>query len=145
MMRPPEPAFIIEADACPTGAGATDFVSYIAYDFPPAFNVFNISVLEALNCLVACRMFVMKEKHASVIKVKCDNIAAIQSFERGAPRDRYLAAITRALWYCLARADVTPVYEYTPGLSMTIPDALSPMSTSQVYAERLRPLYMICP
>lgn len=136
MMKLPEPAFTIEADACPVGGGATDFSSYIAYDFPPAFSAFNISVLEALNCLVACRMFVTKEKHASVIKLKCDNLATIRTFERGAPRDRYLAAIARALWYCLARADVSPVYEYTPGLLMTIPDTLSRMSTSKVYAEK---------
>lgn len=45
IMKLPEPAFFIEADACPVGAGATDFVSYV----------------------------------------------------------RYLAAIARALWYCLAR------------------------------------------
>lgn len=136
MMKTPDPAFVIEADACLVGAGATDFISYIAYDFPPAFAAYNISVLEALNCLVACRMFLTREKHASVVKIKCDNLATIHTFERGAPRDKYLAAIARALWYCLARADVAPVYEYTPGLLMTIPDTLSRISISHDYATK---------
>lgn len=135
-MKTPKPAFIIEADACLVGAGATDFRNYIAYDFPPAYQAYNISVLEAINCLVACRMFLTKEKHASVVKLKCDNLATIQTFARGAPRDRYMAAIARALWYCLARADVTPVYEHTPGLLMTIPDTLSRMSISEVYKHK---------
>lgn len=115
---------------------ASDFSAYIAYDFPPAYLVYNISVLEAINCLVACRAFLTKEKHSSVVKLKCDNLATIQTFARGAPRDRYLAAIARALWYCMARADVTPVYEHTPGLLMTIPDTLSRMSTSEAYKKQ---------
>lgn len=133
MIKPRDPQFVIEADACLVGAGATDFSGYIAYDFPPAYAAYHISVLEALNCLVACRIFLTKEKHSSVVKIKCDNVASIETFSRGAPRDKYMAAIARAMWYCLARADVTPIYQYTPGTLMTIPDALSRMSISDSY------------
>lgn len=119
MMKTPEPAFVIEADACLVGAGATDFTGHMLS-----------SVLEALNCLAACRVFLMKGKHASVVKLICDNLATIHTFERGAPRDKYLAAIARALWYCM------PVYEYTPGHLMTIPDTLSRMSISDIHAQK---------
>lgn len=131
MMRPAEPSFTIEADACMIGAGATDFVHYLAYDFPPRCSGFHISILEALNCLVACRNFLTKEKHSSVVRLRCDNLPTIESFSRGTAQDKYLAAISRAMWYCMARADVAPVYEYTPGVLMTIPDALSRMSLSE--------------
>lgn len=127
MMRQSTPKFVIEADACMIGAGATDFNQYIAYQFPENCSVFHISILEALNCLVACRSLLTKEKHSSCVKIKCDNLPAIESFSRGAAKDKYLAAISRALWYCMARADVTPIYEYTPGHLMVIPDALSRM------------------
>lgn len=133
MMRPSTPTYTIEADACLDGAGATDFSSYIAYRFPEACSTFHISILEALNCLVACRILLTKEKHSSVVKIKCDNLPTIESFSRGAAKDRYLAAISRAIWYCMARADVTPIYEYTPGELMTIPDSLSRMSLSPAY------------
>lgn len=69
MMRPSHPQHIIDADACPVGGGATDYEGYIAYSFPENCSKFNISVLEALNCLVACRAFVTKEKHSSTIKI----------------------------------------------------------------------------
>lgn len=135
MLKPTEPQFIIEADACLIGGGATDFHSYIAYEFPRNCQSFNISVLEALNCLVACRLFITKEKHSSTVMIRCDNLATIQSFSRGAPKDKYLAAITRALWYCLAHADIDPIYTYVPGEQMTIPDALSRMSISQEFRD----------
>lgn len=94
---------------------------------------FHISIVEALNCLVACRNFLTAEKHSTVVKIRCDNMASIDTFARGAPRDRYMAAIARAMWYSLARADITPIYEYTPGFLMTIPDTLSRMSVSKSY------------
>lgn len=136
MMKHPDPTYTIEADASLVGGGATDFSSYIAYTFPLSYSVYHIYILEAVNCLVACRIFLTKEKHSSVIKIKCDNMATIETFSRGAPRDRYMAAIARALWYCLARADVTPVYEHTPGVLMSIPDALSRMTLSHAYEKK---------
>lgn len=125
MMKPSDPEFVIDADACPVGGGATDYHSYIAYQFPDNCTRLNISVLEALNCLVACRALITKEKHSKTIKIWCDNNATIESFARGAPRDRYLAGIARALWYCLARANIMPIYEHVASINMVVPDTLS--------------------
>lgn len=130
-----EPAFIIEADACPSGGGATDFHHFIAYEFPARMKDMHISVLEAVNCLVACRAFFTKEKHSKTILLKCDNVAAMESFARGAARDKFLATISRAMWYCMARADIQPIYQYTPGKLMVIPDALSRIAISSTANE----------
>lgn len=133
IMKSAEPSFIIEADACLVGAGATDFKEYLAYTFPERVCEFHISVLEALNCLAACRALLTSEKHSTTVLIRCDNIATIESFTRGSARDKYLAAISRAMWYCLARADVNPIYQYVPGHLMYIPDALSRMHLSPSY------------
>lgn len=130
MMKACNPQFVIEADACLQGGGATDYMSYIAYAFPKKCETFHISILEALNCLAAVRAFMTKEKHSSVVLIKCDNQATIECFNRGTARDPYMAAISRAMWYVLARADATPIYQYTPGDQMTTADALSRMLIS---------------
>lgn len=130
MMKPSEPSFIIEADACLEGGGATDATSYVAYAFPEKCQKFHISILEALNCLVACRALLTKEKHSSVVLIKCDNIATIECFARGTARDPYMAALSRAIWFVLARADITPIYCHVPGHLMITADALSRMHSS---------------
>lgn len=133
IMKPAQPDFVNEADACLIGGGATDFQEYLAYQFPEKTSEFHISILEALNCLAACRAFLTAEKHSTTVLIRCDNVAAMESLSKGAARDRFLAAIARAAWFCLARADVKPVYQYTPGQLMTIPDALSRMCLSAAH------------
>lgn len=138
IMKPATPEFIIEADACLIGGGATDFREYIAYQFPTRTAQFHISILEALNCLAACRALLTTEKHSTTVLVKCDNVAAIESLSKGAAQDKFLSAIARAAWYCFARADVRPIYQYTPGQQMYIPDALSRMYISTTQYEHAR-------
>lgn len=135
MMKTSQPMYTIEADACLQGGGATDYSSYIAYLFPEKCSRFHISILEALNCLVACRALLTKEKHSSVVLIKCDNIATIECFNRGTARDPFMAAISRAMWYVLARADITPIYRHTPGEQMTAADALSRMHFSHSHRD----------
>ena len=52
-------------------------------------------------------------------------MAAVQVFNSGKARDKYLAAIVRATWKTLARADVSMVTTHAPGTSMEIPDSMS--------------------
>lgn len=80
----------------------------------------------------------MWNSQSKTVLLKCDNVAAIESFSRGAARDTYPAAISRAMWYCLARADVNPIYQYTPGHLMSIPDALSRMHISPHHYDQAR-------
>lgn len=131
MMKSGPPKFEIVADACPAGGGASDYVSYIAYSFPPQVSkAYHISVLEALNCLVALRILITKEKHHSVVEVKCDNSATVQVITRGGTRDKYLAAIARAIWFVAARTDVKLVFTHVPGERMQLADSLSRMTSS---------------
>lgn len=80
---------------------------------------------------MACRALLTKEKHSSVVIVKCDNMATIECFSRGTARDSYMAAISRAMWYVMARADITPIYAHVPGEQMVSADALSRMTVSE--------------
>lgn len=66
-----------------------------------------------------------------MVLLKCDNIATIDCFTRGTARDSYMAAISRAMWYVMARADITPIYVHIPGEQMTSTDALSRMAFSE--------------
>lgn len=129
MMKPKDPKFTIEADACLKGGGATDFQNYIAYTFPEKCQRFHISILEALNCLAACRALITKEKHSSVVLIKCDNQATVECLARGTAHDPYMAAIARAM----ARADVTPIYQHVPGELMNVPDVLSRIALSDTH------------
>lgn len=137
-MKATNPDFVIEADACLVGGGATDFSNYIAYVFPLKAQALHISILEALNCLAACRALLTSEKHSKTVLLNCDNVAAIESFSRGSARDTFLAAISWAMWYCLAKADINPIYQYTPGHLMSVPDTLSRMHTSQHHHDHAR-------
>lgn len=134
MMKQSQPSWQIEADACPTGGGATDFTSYIAYTWPAKITEsYHISILEALNCLVALRLFVTKEKYHTVVQLKCDNMPAIQVFTNGGARDPYLGAIVRAVWKVVTKADLSVIYTHCPGITMDIPDSLSRMYINEHY------------
>lgn len=131
MMKAGPPKFVIVADACAAGGGASDYASYIAYSFPSGIaDTYHISILEALNCLVALRILITSEKHHSVVEVKCDNSATVQVITRGGQRDKYLAAIARAIWYVAARTDVKLVFTHVPGERMQLADSLSCMTSS---------------
>ena len=125
-MKTGEPSWTIVADACPTGGGATDFKKYIAYTFPSKIReTYHISILEALNCLVALRIFINKDRHHSTLELKCDNMAAVQVFNSGKARDKHLAAIVRAIWKEIEKADITLIATHCPGSTMEIPDSMS--------------------
>lgn len=126
MMKSGDPTWTILADACPTGGGATDYSKYIAYTFPLRIKeTYHISILEALNCLVALRVFLNKDRHHTVVEIKCDNMPAVQVLNSGRAKDKYLAAIVRATWKVIAKADVTLIATHVPGTNMEIPDSLS--------------------
>lgn len=131
MMKAGPPKFVIVADACPAGGGASDYVSYIAYPFPAAISdAYHISILEALNCLVALRIFITSEKHHSVVEVRCDNSATVQVITQGRTQDKYLAGIARAIWFVAARTDIKLVFTHVPGEHMQLADSLSLMTSS---------------
>ena len=116
----------IWADACPTGAGASDGKRCYAYRFPPDFaQKHHINALEALNCMAAVRTFVGHQHAGGTVQVHCDNRAAVDALTSGRARDPTLAACARGMWYHAARKDVDIKFIHVPGEEMGPPDALS--------------------
>jgi hypothetical protein len=57
----------------------------------------NIAHWEALNVLVALRMWAANFKHATV-KIFCDNAAAVSVFQTHRASDKILQAIAKNIW-----------------------------------------------
>lgn len=131
LLKPAAPTKTILADSCLTAGGATDFHSYYEFVYPSKVaSSYHISVLEALNCLIALRMLLTDADNHSTIQLCCDNMATVQIFSTGRARDPVMAAIARAVWYITATRDIHLVATHVPGNEMFIPDALSRAHTS---------------
>lgn len=137
IMKPGTPEWVIEADACPSGGGATDFSFYTSYPFPQKISsTYHISILECLNCLVSLRIFVTKERHHTTLELRCDNMPTIMVLSRGGAKDPHLAAIVRAVWLVVAKADIKIIYKHVPGVNMEIPDTFSRAYLEDKYKEK---------
>ena len=116
----------IWADACLTGAGASDGARFYTYKFPSRMTAtHHIAHLEALNCVAAARVFIHKGHAGGTVEILCDNKPSIDAFRSGRARDTVLAACSRALWFKAASTDTTLIFTHVPGEAMTLPDALS--------------------
>ena len=131
----------IWADACLTGAGASDGARYYIYTFTKdQTDQHHIARLEALNCLAAVRTFTTGPDAGGTIELFCDNRPSVDAFTSGRARDEVLAACSRALWSHAATHDVSIVFTHVPGEAMALPDALSRVNNSpsdRYKAERL--------
>ena len=122
----------IWADACLVGAGASDGSGFYEYVFPPDMaESHHITLLEALNCVAAVRVFVTSRHGGGTIQVFCDNQPSVDALTSGRARNATLAACARAMWYHAAKTDTHLVFTHVPGEGMSLPDALSRASMSQ--------------
>lgn len=120
------PKLFIEVDSCMIGGGGTDGVRAYTYKYPHAMTTsFNISQLEAINCLIAVRALVDGRYHNQLVSIACDNLGAICVFQNSRGRDRVLNAVARALWYFGAANNVEFRITHKPGQEMAIPNVLS--------------------
>lgn len=121
----------IYADSCLTGGGATDMAQYyeLAYPTKVATN-FHITILEALNCLIALRVLLTDADNHKRIMLCCDNLSAVYTLTSGRAKDPALAAIARAAWYVQAARDIELEVIHVPGAKMGLADALSRAHTS---------------
>lgn len=121
-----KPHLFIEVDSCMIGAGGTDGSRAYMYKYPQAMTAtFNISQLEAINCLIAVRALVDRSYHNKLVSIACDNLGAICVFQNSKGKDRVLNAVARALWYFGAANNVEFKFIHKPGTQMIIPDLLS--------------------
>lgn len=126
VMKAGPPSKVIMADSCLTGGGATDMTRCYSMVYSEAVAAtHHISLLEALNCLVALRTLVSSKDRSTVIELQCNNSAKVHALRLGRACDPVLSAISRAVWYHMARMDIKLLVTHIPGKFMDIADALS--------------------
>lgn len=129
------PVFVIEADSCLTGGGARMDQLCYAIVYPSSIaESMHISQLEALNCIVAARVF-LSDKANVCVRIICDNLGAITSLATGRGRDPVITAISRAFWFFAAVSNILFVFTHAPGHTMQVADALSRRHLSPYDAE----------
>ena len=120
-----QPSREIVADACPRGFGAADGERCYSVAVPDHMQEIHISALEAINVLVAVSTFTDAHDRGKVIRVRCDNSAAVDVFRTGKAVDQTLLAYARAMWLIQATRQFRLVFVHTPGVEMTVADSLS--------------------
>lgn len=136
MINSSDPSKTIYADSCLTGAGATDLVSFYTLIYPPRISdAFHITILEALNCLVALRRLLSDADNGSTIRLCCDNLSTVFCLTTGKARDPVLAAIARAVWYIQAHRNIDLIVDHIPGSQMDIADSLSRAHLSESHSQ----------
>lgn len=122
----------IEADSSLVAGGARLGNRYYIYSYPPKLgNSHNICQLEAINYLVAMRIFVDQSFKGKTVELTGDNAGAIAALSSGRACDSVLGAVARAIWYHAAARDVRLVFTHKPGVLLEIADALSRAPLSQ--------------
>jgi hypothetical protein len=114
--------FVVYTDASFKVMGAC--VNNWVYEYAIEGDGSNIAHWEALNLLVALRMWAAKFKHVTV-KIFCDNAAAVSVFQTHRASDKILQAIARNIWLLAAIWDIKLHIEHIPGRDDVVTDLLS--------------------
>lgn len=134
----PAPSITIEADSCLTGGGARMCRQCYATSYPDSVcQAMHITQLEAYNCLIAARVFLIDHSNVCALII-CDNKGAVSSLSSGRARDPILATIARAFWFFAAKRNIKFKFQHAPGESMSVADALSRRHLSDADAQRAR-------
>lgn len=121
----PTPTASMEVDSCLIGGGGRMFGLCYAVRYPPKIaESLHISQLEALNCVIAAKVF-LREHRDTCVSIICDNQGAVTTLSSGKGRDPVITAIGRMFWYISARQNIKFIFTHAPGSSMIIADALS--------------------
>ena len=121
-----EPAKVLVVDACLFGVGATDVqFAYGAQISQVEDGVNNITELEAINVVLAIHTLIGEADRGTHIRVRCDNMAAVQVFTSGQAANKVLQDCARATWMTQALLSIELSYDHIPGKDNDVADALS--------------------
>jgi hypothetical protein len=109
-------------DASGIGLGAC--VNNMVYTFPIEGKRDNIAYWEAINVLFALCTWAHIFQH-KLIRIHCDNKAAVSIFNTSRGTDCTLQAIARNIWLLAATFDMRLRFEHIPGQYNCVADLLS--------------------
>ena len=116
VIPPREPHKVLLVDACLSGIGGTD--GEYAYGIQIVHKedgAKNITELEALVVVVAAHTLLSPADRGTHVKIKSDNLAAVNVFRSGKAKNRVLQECARALWMVQAILGVELTYDHIPG------------------------------
>jgi hypothetical protein len=133
------PSIQIHVDSCITGCGGcTDSAAYHA-QYPPSIQQLQWAIchLEALNCLVALRMWQHRLKGQKV-HLHSDSATAVAVLQLGRGRSPILQTIAREIWLLCAKLDIQLQVSHIPGEQLTkSADALSRLHLGAPFQRRV--------
>ena len=126
LLEPRQVEFVIECDACPTGAGGFSNMHYYDLAFTPLFaQQHHISQLEAINVVQAIKTLLPHTLTQARVVVRTDNITAMYALNTGRTKDPVLEACAREIWLKAALSELDFNIVHTPGPFLVLADALS--------------------
>ena len=116
----------IELDACLSGCGAWCSDRFYSRTFPEFILKENhpIAHLEMLNLVIAIKLWAKWWK-GHRIEIRCDNMNTCILVMRGKSADPYMQKCARELYLVAATNDIELNVIHTPGVELTVADALS--------------------
>ena len=131
-----KPEYIVALDASLKALGGVFNEQVYTIQIPKQCDHFKIVHLEALNVLVALKIWgnFWKDK---IIEIKCDNLAVVEVLRSGRARDQLLASIARNVWLVTAIFNITLIVNHIPGIKNNTADLLSRWSQSHTDFEKL--------
>ena len=138
----------IHVDSCTTGCGGimsgapSQPAAAYHVEFPQDILDFDLAIchLEALNCLVALRLWAPELK-SKLVHLYSDSATAVAVLQLGRGRSAMLQTVAREIWLITAQLDITLKVSHVPGAQLTYSaDALSRLHLGVPYSQRVKRL-----
>ena len=135
-MIPPKPTLptAIFVDSCPSGVGGHFQNEIYHTELPHFIQTQNRPIvdLEMLNIVIAIKLWAPKLQ-GHVVRVRCDNAAAVSVLQTGRGRASFLLSCAREIWRYTAEYKFQIQVSHVPGEQNTLADALSRHHLSPSY------------
>lgn len=126
LLQPSPPDVTAAVDSCLTGIGGLCGTTFYATQIPQFVQeeYHPIHHLEMLNIVIAVKLWSADWEH-KVVRILCDNAAAVAVLQHGRSRDPFLLACARDIWFETAIRDINLLPQHAPGNTLVTVDALS--------------------
>jgi hypothetical protein len=132
------PAEHVYVDSCMSGCGGCTSTAAYHAQYPDTLldSQWSICHLEALNCLVALRMWT-KELQGKRVHLHSDSATAVAVLQLGRGRSALLQTVAREIWLLCAQHDINLQVSHIAGAQLTASaDALSRLHLGAPFSDR---------